>query len=328
MAYFTRITEINELTNVLNLEKGVHFGRRSIVLFDENLLKIKSFKIWIKNVPFKVSLKAGESLKSIESFIELTEKIHAIARKNNLGKDFTFVAIGGGSVTDAVGFLASIYQRGHPLVLIPSTWLCAVDSAFGGKNGINIGSDKNQLGTINQANRVVVVDELLLAQPKARTLDGFSETLKMGVINNAKLFARLEPSAESLLKNLSIVVECKMKVVNKDPFEINGIRYVLNFGHTFGHVFETRFQISHGLAVLIGQIFAAEISFQLGHCSEKAKQDVIEKLLSGLIVFGELRAFEKAISIDSKSIKSQLMRDKKFKDGKMNFVVLKKIGHC
>lgn len=299
-------------------------SQNSIVLYDRKLKFFSSFKNWISLYPNSISLSAGENLKSISEFSKILQLVHHIAKKKSLGKDFIFVGIGGGSITDFVGFLASVYQRGHPVAFVPSTWLCAVDSAFGGKNGLNLAEDKNQVGTIYQPSKVLLVKNLLMSQPDERTIDGYSETIKMAIIRDPKLFKSIEMKKDSIYKNLEKAIHGKMKIVKNDPLETKGIRYVLNFGHTFGHVFETSLGISHGVAVLLGQIVAVKISEDLGYCKKMDAELVLKKL----IVAEQNSNLKKALNISRLQLMKKLSRDKKFKSGKMNFVFFEKIGRC
>lgn len=299
-----------------------------VLFLDRKLLQMPSFRKWIKQFPFTISLTAGETLKSLDAFVPVLKKMHLLAKKNNLGKDFQIVGAGGGSVTDFVGFLSSVYQRGHPLILIPSTWLCAVDSAFGGKNGLNLEGDKNQIGSIYQPSSVYLVQELLLNQPRERTIDGFSESIKIGIIRDPQLFRDLEMDVQSVLKNLDRAIRGKLAIVKQDPFETQGIRYLLNFGHTFGHVFETSLNISHGVAVLFGQICAIHISHDLGHCHPRDAKIALEKLLTAVRAAQLEDVLIQSLIIPISKLNASIRRDKKFKSGKMNFVFFNKIGLC
>ena len=174
------------------------------------------------------------------------------------------VALGGGSVGDFAGFFASVCKRGLPLIQIPSTWLAAIDSAHGGKNALNVGSMKNQLGTIAFARRIFLSKHLLCGQPTERAQEAMGELAKIAIIDGGpwvkELLAAPESDGELLWRFLSCAVAAKYKVVLSDPLERLSVRHQLNLGHTIGHILEIQHQLPHGLAVAQGLHFALELS--------------------------------------------------------------------
>src|SRR5438445_1275287 len=150
-------------------------GEELLLIYDDVLPKKSAeFKKWMKQIPLRYAVQAGEGLKSIDLFPEHISKITALCEKASVRK-LTIVVVGGGSVGDFGGFVASILKRGVRLVHLPSTWLAAIDSAHGGKTALNVGGAKNQIGTFYPATEVVLVKSLLLSQPPARTFEGFAE---------------------------------------------------------------------------------------------------------------------------------------------------------
>jgi 3-dehydroquinate synthase len=236
---------------------------RSIVIFDQILLQNSDFIDWMRNFPFQLPVASGENLKDLGRFsteitkiIELTQKIEK--------RPLRVICIGGGSVGDFAGFAASVLKRGVDLIQIPSTWLAAIDSAHGGKNALNVSGIKNQIGTFHHPKQVWLVEAILSQQPIARIEDAYGEALKVSLLEGGtlwKAFASVRNwDSNAIWKILPRLIEAKYKIVAKDPMETKGIRHLLNFGHTVGHVFEAELGISHGRAVLYGLGFALEWS--------------------------------------------------------------------
>ena len=166
------------------------FSPESVLFYDSILEKNPAFRSWSRNFPYKISLKSGEKLKTIQSFTSVLNKISKLKVPKTTA--LTFIAVGGGSVGDFVGFVASVFLRGRPLVLIPSTWLSAVDSSHGGKNGLNFRNTKNQIGSFYPAGKIYICEELLLTQPSERLTESMGEVIKIAVLADAALFSYLE----------------------------------------------------------------------------------------------------------------------------------------
>ncbi|MCE3009213.1 MAG: 3-dehydroquinate synthase [Proteobacteria bacterium] len=224
-------------------------------------------------------VQSGETLKNIHLFPQHVENLVDLCKDLDLSA-LKVVAIGGGSVGDFAGFFASIYRRGVGLIHIPSTWLAAMDSAHGGKTALNLGLAKNQIGSFYSAEKVVLVKPLLLRQPSERLQDALGEALKMAIIDR-KVFTRFskmkiwnDKAAWSVLPE---IIKAKYRVVQKDPFEKKGLRQTLNLGHTLGHIFEIQHRLSHGYSVLLGTLFALEMSEAFGFLKTSSRRQ-IEKL--------------------------------------------------
>lgn len=216
-------------------------------------------------------LPAGEASKSLRCCQWLWGKL----LEDRLDRSATVVALGGGVVGDLAGFVASTYLRGVDLVHIPTTLIAQVDSALGGKTGVNHPAAKNIVGTFYHP-RCVLIDPAALATLKSRDLRaGFAEVLKYAIVAHPALFRVVREKLDSLLglqdeKTLAWVIsECcqvKARIVGRDERE-QGMRRVLNFGHTIGHALEaaTKFRtLRHGEAVLVGMRGAAYLSAQRG----------------------------------------------------------------
>lgn len=319
----TRLIKVSELPTLAQVS---HPERQSVVIFDRILLKNAAFKKWVAQFELALPVQAGESLKTVQRYGQVLNQLQVWQNKNQITQKLQFVAIGGGSVGDFTGFLASTYQRGCPLVQVPSTWLAAVDSAHGGKNGLNLNSVKNQIGTFYPAYKIILSKKLLLNQPKERLTEAFGEIIKICVINQPKLFLRIKFTEYFVWKNLEKFIQAKMNVVNKDPLEKTGHRHILNLGHTMGHVFESELGLSHGKAVLMGMVFAARWSFYLGKLKQK---DFI--MLTQLITdtpYADLD-FTKAYKLSKQKITAALNQDKKSvtaKDKSLRFIFINKPG--
>jgi 3-dehydroquinate synthase len=212
-----------------------------------------------------VSFPAGEGSKSRRVRDEIEDGIIRLGA----GRDTALVALGGGVVGDLVGFVAATFKRGVPCVQIPTTLLGMVDSAIGGKTGINHPAGKNLIGAFHQPAAVYIDVDYLKTLPARQYTSGLAEVIKYGVIADRGLFASLESHLDRILKRepdvMARVIEacCRIKarVVSTDPRESNR-RKILNFGHTIGHAVETLsgFRLAHGEAVSIGMVAEARLA--------------------------------------------------------------------
>ena len=298
------------------------FPVNSVLLYDSALNKHSFFKTWKKSFTHQVHLKAGEGLKTIDSYNQTLKKLMTL--KIPQTQDLTFIAVGGGSVGDFVGFLASTFLRGRNFVQIPSTWLAAIDSAHGGKNGLNFQSVKNQIGTVYPANSIFLVQELLQSQPQTRLDDALGEVFKIAIINAPTVMKKLSDNKSiDLYKLLPQLIQSKLKIVQTDPFEKKGNRRLLNLGHTLGHVLESHFSIGHGHAVKLGILFSARWSFHLGYLKEK---DFVQ-IWNFIHNSGPIDLQEKLKNISKNTAKKLLAKDKKLMtSSEVDFIFIKKIG--
>ncbi len=229
----------------------------NIILVDRKLKKNIEAITKTKKLATIHYLEGSESTKSMST---LTKVLNALFsnKKFEITRKTKLVVIGGGTLGDFGGFLAHILKRGLNLVMVPSTWLSAMDSAHGGKNGLNFQDAKNQIGTIYPAAEVILIRELLDQQPIDRKVEGYGELIKIAFIHSPQLFKKVASerlSTIDLFNYLPLAIEGKYKIVKQDPFETKGIRYLLNFGHTLAHAWEAKLGIHHGIAVLLGMYF-------------------------------------------------------------------------
>lgn len=280
-----------------------------------------------KGYSFKFKCVAdSESSKSIKVLSALINDLAVFGKK----KKVFIVALGGGVIGDLAGFLAAIYKRGIPYIQIPTTLLAQVDSAIGGKTGIDLPQGKNLIGAFYQP-RIVVSDlNLLKTLDDKQIRNGLSEVIKYAVIKDPALFEYLEDHCNDILAKKTsalefIVSRCssiKAAIVEKDEREEKGLRTILNFGHTLGHAIEAAAEYkkyTHGEAVALGMIGACDISRNLGLTGDAVKER-IESLIkrSGLP--------HKIKGIGSSRILDAHYHDKKFSGAKNKFVLIKGIG--
>lgn len=248
-------------------------SKQLLFIVDQTVLKKnKSVALWIKNQPFIYSVEAGENLKNINNLPFHLNSIFNLLG-NHAQRNLTLVAIGGGTVGDFAGFIASVFKRGINLIQIPSTWLAVIDSAHGGKNGLNLGDAKNQIGTIYHPQKVFIIEGVLKSQSSLQLEDSLGELYKMALLTSDRWGQNLinlkKINKIYLNQYLPLVIKEKYKFVKLDPNETRGIRQFLNLGHTFGHVLELERQIPHGRAVAIGLKFALQFSFDKGLLKSK-----------------------------------------------------------
>jgi 3-dehydroquinate synthase len=229
--------------------------------------------------------------------------------RRGFGRDTVLVAVGGGTITDLVGFVASTYMRGVPLILVPTTLLAMVDAAIGGKTGIDTPFGKNLIGSFYLPKAIVIDLDVLKSLPEREMMHGMSEILKIGLVHDPAI---LEMSGDEQILR---VIQAKIAVVEKDPKE-QGLRRILNFGHTIGHAIETCTGMAHGEAVAIGCVAESYLSWRMGFLSEIELQRIV----------GLFPKVECELSVDA--IIQAMQLDKKRAKGKVRFVLLRKIGEA
>lgn len=309
------------------LDLGTLEPGTSVLIFDKYLLKTSAGKKIIEKFPVRYGVAAGEKLKDLHQFPKHTENILKIISKVN-SKELKVVSLGGGSVGDFAGFFASVFKRGVPLVHLPSTWLSALDSSHGGKTGLNAWHAKNQIGTFYSADEVILIRDLLLAQPEQRSSEATGELLKIALIDGKTLWKKVlllqKPRVQDLWSCLSSAISAKYRVVVKDPYEKLGHRQILNLGHTLGHVIESELKVPHGQAVGQGLVFAVRWSAKLGILDKST----FEKIKSSFL----FKSFEKPLQKSLGRLKPSqlqkilLMDKKKSQKDSLVFIFLKRPG--
>ncbi|MFA9290509.1 MAG: 3-dehydroquinate synthase [Solirubrobacteraceae bacterium] len=272
-----------------------------------------------------LEIEPGEINKTIETTIQLWSTLAELEadRKSLL------INLGGGLVSDLGGFIASTYKRGIACINIPTTLLSMVDASIGGKTGIDFDGLKNQIGTFSFPKLLIIDTYYLKTLPHNELISGFAEMLKHGLIADKKHWIDLISLPELTIENITPLITnsilVKKKVTDLDPFE-NGLRKILNFGHTIGHVIEsyyltTQKPLLHGEAIYMGMLAEAFLSKLIGNITEEdliaIKQNIIK--------------FYTPIKIPASihpNLIEWLAHDKKNVAKTINFSLLNAIGNC
>ena len=260
----------------------------------------------------------GESLKTLTNLQKILKKmLHAQLDRKSL-----LVCVGGGSLSDTCGLAAALYLRGIRWGILPTTPLSQVDACLGGKTAVNF-YGKNILGTFYNPEFIFIDTSFFSSLAQDEINEGLIEAAKMALGFDKNFFKFFLENPLTKTKDLHKIIErslqLKEKTVLQDPHEKNGIRHLLNFGHTFGHVFERVEKISHGKAVAKGLVLSMKLSRQLNMCNNKT-------LDNGLRLIDKMNV-PYSLTMPSQGIlKKHLLLDKKRNCDRINFVFLKKIG--
>lgn len=241
------------------------------------------------------------------------EKLLKTFRRLNIDRKSMIIALGGGTTGDMVGFAASIYLRGIRYIQIPTTFLAQVDSAHGGKTGINFAGYKNQIGSTYSPIAIVLDARFLKSLEKKQIIDGLGETIKAGLIKDPSILSLLmTEKVETLVrsKRLTKIIEKAIRVknwyVNRDPNEEAG-RRMLNFGHTIGHALELAHRLSHGNAVILGMIEELRMTEKMGYTNPSVRQN-LAKLLQNLgISIGRPLPVDKKVILSDKKMSGRIL---------------------
>lgn len=299
------------------------------VLVDENTNE-HCLPYFLSNLPTEIEIEIieiedGEENKNMYTCIDLWHTLIDL----DADRKSILLNLGGGVITDIGGFVASTYKRGIDFINIPTTLLAMVDASVGGKNGVDLGNLKNQIGVINEPKSVVILSKFLETLPSNQMRSGLAEMLKHGLIYDKLYWNKLKNLNDLNTDDLDVLIkqsiEIKNEIVSQDLKE-NGIRKALNFGHTLGHAIESyclesdnKKQLLHGEAIAVGMILESFISYKLDFISKESYAeikyiitDVFEK-----IVFDEA---------DIQNIMNLLIFDKKNEFGNVQYTLLNKIG--
>ena len=326
-----------KLNNISYEEKGLK--NLSAILSDKNYSSVfvlvdtntkeKCLKRFVRISKIEnatvLTMPAGEENKNLITCEALWNELSFLGAD----RDSALINLGGGVVTDLGAFVACTFKRGIDFYNIPTTLLSMVDASLGGKTGIDLGSLKNQIGTIQEPQEVIIDSEWLSTLQIKEIRSGFAEMLKHGLIaspdywNSLKLIKKLTPPI--LTDYIKTSIKLKSEIVISDPKE-KGLRKILNFGHTLGHAIESYFLASptkkrllHGEAIAIGMVLEAYLSV---HCSELS----IEEANDIKTTFSNHFGIVKISTIEQNEIIDLLRHDKKNKAGRINFSLLKSIG--
>jgi 3-dehydroquinate synthase len=269
----------------------------------------------------------GEANKSVATWSSLVSALLAL----KIDRATPVLALGGGVVGDVVGFAAATVLRGVPLIQVPTTLLAMVDSAVGGKTGVNTAQGKNLVGAFYQPVLVFAAMETLNTLDEREIKSGLGEVLKHGVIGDAVLFdicteratAILERDGETMVELVHRSCRLKADIVGRDERE-SGLRTVLNLGHTVGHAIETalaggREAMSHGECVAVGLLAEARWAAARGACTAEVPKQIHRSLTGlGMAVLPP--------PLPSEAVTAALEFDKKFRHGKLRTAIIEAVG--
>lgn len=276
---------------------------------------------------FSIVLADGEAHKNHQSLLQIYDALlaHRADRKTAV------IALGGGVIGDTAGFAAATYQRGVPLIQIPTTLLSQVDSSVGGKTAVNHPLGKNMIGAFYQPQAVIADLDTLATLPEREFSAGMAEVVKYALLGDAAFLAWLEAhiggimrqDADLLAQTVAHCCQMKADIVAQDETE-QGIRAHLNLGHTFGHAIEAEMGYGnwlHGEAVAAGMVLAAELSRVQG-CLNAGDVARVSALLqaAALPVVPPEFPFERWLA--------HMRHDKKVQNGQMRFVTLRRLGEA
>lgn len=261
----------------------------------------------------------GEKSKSPEVLFSLLE---ALAEKHFTKSD-VLVALGGGVTGDLTGLAAALFLRGISVIQVPTTLLSAVDSSVGGKTAVNLKAGKNLAGVFNQPCLVLCDTEFLNTLEDDIFADGMAEVIKYGVLADEELFEKVKKGnvKDNIEEIIARCVEIKRDIVNEDEFD-TGRRQLLNFGHTLGHAIEaeSEFRISHGTAVAMGMVLAADISFKNNLTSVSLAEEISEAC--------ENNGLKTECPYTTETLGKFALSDKKISGKNISFIVPERMGKC
>lgn len=274
-----------------------------------------------------IAIDARERLKSLRSI----EPIYGKLLNAGLDRRSTIVGLGGGTIGDAVGFVAATYLRGVRFVSVPSTLLAVVDSAIGGKTALNHALGKNLIGLFAQPDLVLVDPQLLRSLDRRDRISGLGEIVKYALIADSKLYRTLEERWRDLValreplttRAIARCIAIKARIVAADEREHTGLRAQLNFGHTVAHALENVAgygTLRHGEAVIVGMRSAVALSEAKGHLTARASERIEAFLASLPVPEGWQR-------LSARRIAQATRHDKKRGARGVRFILLDRIGH-
>lgn len=297
---------IGELFDIYGLA-----DRHTVIVTDDNVAPLYGDKVCLPNAALVV-MPAGEVHKNLTTVNRLYDELS----HRGTDRHSVVVALGGGVVGDTAGYVAATYMRGVTFVQIPTTLLAMVDSSVGGKVGVDILAGKNLVGAFKQPALVLIDPATLKTLPPEERRAGMAEVIKHGLLADRGLF-EVQLSDEALVRRALAV---KIAIVERDPYE-QGERMHLNLGHTFAHAIEqaSGYRWRHGDAVGVGLVGAAKLSQRLGFISETLVQ-----FIESTVTAQELPT--RYQNLTPEAIWQAMASDKKWKEGRARFVVLRGIG--
>ncbi len=273
------------------------------------------------DLPVRVlSIAPGESSKSLEEAQNIWDQLI----EHRVDREALFIALGGGVVTDLGGFVAASYKRGIRLINVPTTHLAMTDAALGGKNGINYGALKNQIGAVYHPWAVLLDHSFLSSLPERELRSGWIETVKHALIADQALWRHITSRTwTEAMRNQQILTtsaQIKLNIAAADVGD-HGIRQSLNFGHTVGHALEAQQDLLHGEAVAFGIIAELYLSQQ----SLGLSQEEMDAILAYLSSYHDQLC---DLNINTEALMHSMRNDKKNRGGRIRFSLISQIGQA
>lgn len=276
-------------------------------------------------IEFVHDLKPGESGKTLAAAERLIEAL----LDAGIERGDTILALGGGMVGDIAGLAAALVKRGCRIVQLPTTLLAMVDSAVGGKTGVNTRHGKNLIGAFHDPALVIADIDTLATLPVGELRAGYAEVLKYGLIGDPAFFGWCEAHGRALIDGdeaarlhaIETCVRAKIAAVSGDERDLKGQRALLNFGHSFGHAIEAAAGIAHGLAVAIGMAMAFRFSHARGLCPAED----VARLTAHL---SEVGLPTEPSGLDPAALIRFMAQDKKAADGLLRLILIRGIGQA
>jgi len=302
--------------------------QKTFIVTDKNIadLYLPNIQTFFQNPPYFI-LPPGETAKNLENTVNLIRAF----QDAGLDRRSCIIALGGGVVSDITGFAASIYMRGIPYIILPTTLLAMVDSSIGGKTGIDFAGTKNLVGAFHNPSLVYINTGVLDSLDNTEYISGLAEVIKYGIILDSNLFGYIDANRKEIaIKNPAainkIIRDCthlKSQVVAADEREAN-LRQILNYGHTFGHAIESlgNFTLPHGHCVALGMVCAAHFSYNMGGMSMFHVEHICELLQ----YFGLPTRLPANLHLTADDIYNMMLKDKKTKGGALTLIISHKIG--
>lgn len=301
-------------------------GQQVMILMDENTrvhcLPELTGALGIQDGYKLLEIQSGEQHKNLNSCTDLWQQMLQL----RVERGALLINLGGGVICDLGGFVASTYKRGIDFVNVPTTLLSQVDASVGGKTGVNLDGQKNQVGLFKNAELTLIHTDFLRTLGERQMKSGFAEMLKHGLVANSAYWSKLKTTdptdpGESLIRRS---IELKHGVVVDDPEE-KGLRKLLNFGHTVGHAIEAMGHRPgqagwlHGEAIAIGMAIESTLSFQKLNLDEESLTEILSTLSQhyNIPVIGEHECSE---------VMGLMRNDKKNEGGAYRFTLLEKLG--
>lgn len=312
---------INICGEMIKKEMGV---RSAAIITDDNVDRLYADRVVasLEEAGFKtvkLVFTHGEESKSINTYTDILDFL----AENHITRSDMLIALGGGITGDMGGFAAATYLRGIKFVQIPTTLLSAVDSSVGGKTAVNLPHGKNLVGSFYQPDMVICDYSTLDTLPDEIFADGCAEVIKYGVILDKDFFEYLKNNdiRENIEYVITRCVQLKRDIVSQDEKD-NGIRAILNFGHTIGHAIEinSNFEISHGSAVAIGMVIAAKGAYKTGLCSED-----LSDIIKDVLIKNHLPV---SCNFSADALFDVACSDKKRTGGAITLIIPEEMGKC